>query len=721
MHRRAADAAVRPAKEAHRAPVGRVLFEHIDVLIRPRSRDRKRVRSAQLRSVRRSPARICLVPAVAEIAGGRCRRNPVQREQFVERVGLRHRHLLYEYAAERAAGAAALRLRGVIDLRKGARIRLIAHHNGRRVGRRLVLETAARRCGRLYEVMRLLNQCRGIQRDCADHLVVRHIGEADGRQNARCRRLLDNRPRHIVVHKTACVVVTRTLQDNADHVRVVRIQFIDILDLDILVRHPLEADRRRRHRINRRHLQIEKALLETPLSHKGLCRAAGHNGLREGLLFLAAHDFRLVEHILRMMRRRIVFRIVCIRKQCRRKARRAVLHARAVALRGKELCRADRHCHAVLNIRGIQIDIARRELELLIRVRLVVKLHRDVLVRHIAVQKQRTRNRRRHREALVSGNRCAVRPEAGGTVDREVRGCGPRCIRGARALHRDPGDFIARQVHTALAHSALNHDIIVTPVKSPGRKFACRVRFSAVCREELVVRAAHPLRPVDCRRVVGKHRIHTDFRSDICFGAHARTGRNNLFPSGKGITRPGRRRDIVLPPGEHRLTAGPGCVGSCKTSRIVIVHVPGKRCTGVQRMTGLTIDDIKAPGLRHIVPTREIRCRRICRSCIHPRPAPRVKNNFGGCAIATRMVGIGIPDTRCTRIVRVIHRPRCLCRQQLGREQAQREKRGQCPLSQFVSFHSVLLSIGAPKRCPDIFNAATRRLHRRDSRPAWSH
>ena len=478
----------------------------------------------------------------------------MQREQLVERVGLRHRHLLYEYAAERAAGAAALRLRGVIDLRKGARIRLIAHHNGRRVGRRLILDTSVRRCGRLLEDLRLLGQCRGIQRDCADHRVVRHIGDADGRQTAGCRRLLDNRPRHIVVHETACIVVTRTLQDNADHVRVVRIQFVDILDLDILVRHPLEADRRRRSRVSRRHLQIEKALLETPLSHKGLRRSAGHDGLREGLLFLAGHDFRLVEHILRMMRRRIVLRIVCIRKQRRREARRAVLHARAVALRGKKFCRAEysaravRHRYAVLNTM-IQINIARRELELLVRVRLVVKLHRDVLVRHIAVQKQRTRNRGRHREALVSGDHRAVRPKAGGAGDRKVCGCGLRCIRGARALHRDPGDFIARQIHTALTHGTRNHNVVIAPVKGPGRKLACRVRFSAVCREELVVRAAHPVCPVNRLFVVRDYRVHAARQLDLILLRKGLALRNQLRPADKAIACPARCCRCPLPPG----------------------------------------------------------------------------------------------------------------------------------------------------------------------------
>lgn len=249
------------------------------------------------------------------------------------------------------------------------------------------------------------------------------------------------------------------------------------------------------------------------------------------------------------MRRRIVFRIVGIRKQCRRKARRAVLHARAVALRGKELCRADRHCHAVLNIRGIQIDIARRELELLIRVRLVVKLHRDVLVRHIAVQKQRTRNRGRHREALVSGDRRAVRPEAGGAGDRKVRGCGLRCIRGARALHRDPGDFIARQIHTALTHGTRNHNVVIAPVKGPGRKLACRVRFSAVCREELIVRAAHPVCPVNCLFVVRDYRVHAARQLDLILLRKGLALRNQLRPADKAIACPARCCRCPLPPG----------------------------------------------------------------------------------------------------------------------------------------------------------------------------
>ena len=255
------------------------------------------------------------------------------------------------------------------------------------------------------------------------------------------------------------------------------------------------------------------------------------------------------------MCRRIVLRIVCIRKQCCRESRRAVLHACAVALRSKKFCRSEyaaravRHCYAVLNIRGVQIDIARRELKLLIRVRLVVKLHRDVLVRHIAVQKQRTRNRRRHREALISGNRCAVRPEAGSTVDREVRDRGLRCIGRTRALHRNTRDFIARQVYTALTHSALNHNVVIAPVKGPGRKFTCRVRFSAVCREELVVRAAHPVCPVDCLFVVRDYRIHAARQLDLILLRKGLALRNQLRPAGKAVACPTRRCRCPLAPG----------------------------------------------------------------------------------------------------------------------------------------------------------------------------
>ena len=108
-----------------------------------------------------------------------------------------------------------------------------------------------------------------------------------------------------------------------------------------------------------------------------------------------------------MCRRRVVLRVVGVRKQRRTEFSRAALHSCCVTLSRERLCRTEdsaravRNCNGVLNARRIHIDVARRELERLAQIRLIVKNNPDVLVRHLIVQIERIRDGTGNHKALV--------------------------------------------------------------------------------------------------------------------------------------------------------------------------------------------------------------------------------------------------------------------------------------------------------------------------------
>ena len=112
-----------------------------------------------------------------------------------------------------------------------------------------------------------------------------------------------------------------------------------------------------------------------------------------------------------MCRGRVVLRVVGIRKERCAEFRRTILRPRRIALRREELRRAENAACAlpnrnrVLSARCIQIDIACRELELLVLIRLIVKNHPDVLVRHLITQIERIRDGAGKRKALVAVGR----------------------------------------------------------------------------------------------------------------------------------------------------------------------------------------------------------------------------------------------------------------------------------------------------------------------------
>ena len=108
-----------------------------------------------------------------------------------------------------------------------------------------------------------------------------------------------------------------------------------------------------------------------------------------------------------MCRRRVVLRVFGIRKKRRTEFSRTALHSCCVTLSRERLCRTEdsaravRYRNRVLNARCIQIDIARRELEFYIGIRLIVKNDPDVLVRHLIAQIERVRDGAGNHKALV--------------------------------------------------------------------------------------------------------------------------------------------------------------------------------------------------------------------------------------------------------------------------------------------------------------------------------
>ena len=112
-----------------------------------------------------------------------------------------------------------------------------------------------------------------------------------------------------------------------------------------------------------------------------------------------------------MCRGRVVLRVVGIRKERCAEFRRTALHPCCVTLSSERLRRAEnaacavRNRNCVLNARCIHIDIARRELERLAQIRLIVKNNPDVLVRHLIVQIERIRYGAGNLTALVAVGR----------------------------------------------------------------------------------------------------------------------------------------------------------------------------------------------------------------------------------------------------------------------------------------------------------------------------